>query len=648
MADKATQYSPARHERTASGMHEGDLAPLYAGSVEQQLEQPRPVLVDREVQSNLEVPEAARLVALRADLVDHIADAVAARLLDHQALGQPVAEGAWVAHPATEQTTQPEALGDADATCRIQVLSSRDGYDGSAASAVKVDQSRPASKARIATPPLQSFDQVASQKADAPFDPVDPEHEGDMHAEEGLRKGSGAEQGMSPEPAAGEEGSDGAAGAWWEQWRGRLSKEQMQQAAQEVVAEELAQLLDTWDGAPGSLPSTLHGLAARRASPPPPSLSPPLPAQESWEALAASSDPAASAQQHDNRDATEMQGGQSSMRAGREGGEIARAVQQRVQELCLQQQQQAAAAAAVAEAQSDALLHAVLEALAEVSLEQLRARPPPSSPQHAASRHVPTCAGRRPRCSAGDAPLHHLAPMEDAVLQEELPQVLPPWEGAGLWGPERAHYEQSGSNPTKVTRAGRAKRSLERLKRRRQTAQRKHAAIDMQREAAVQAAHLASSLDASANPGMHPEQHPAGSSGRKAAEADVRRDGRALPPREGELKKKYSGERYVFGGSAGRSRPASPDLLEHHRCRAWSEDDDAADTHARHLRLLHRPLPPGRPQLHSSLPGNLRWAPTRAMTSTDDVANSSGLEKYFSFAQCHHRRPADIHSAVLS
>ncbi|BDA47401.1 hypothetical protein COCOBI_10-2490 [Coccomyxa sp. Obi] len=601
MADKATQYTPNGKQ---SGMPEGDLAHPHTGSVEQQPEQLRPVMLDRQVQSDLDVSEAAQLVALRANLVEHIADAVAARLRDHQAPGQPAAEAAGGALQGTEQTTQPEAMGGADATCTIQVLSSHGGYGGSAASAIKIRQNQSTSKVRVAR---QTSDQVASQKSDAPSDTAELGDEGDVHHEEDLERGSGAEQAAVAQPAAGEEGSGGEGGAWWEHWRGRLSQEEMQQAAQEVVAEELAQLLEAWDGAPGSLPSTLHGLAAQRASPPPPPTAAaapsaaPLHAHDAREPLAAPTDTTALAQQQDGRDASEAQVDQPGMREGGEGEEIVRAVQQRVQELCLQQQQQAAAAQV--EAQSDALLHAVLEALAEVSLEQLRARPPPSSPQRAACRHVPTCAGRHLRRPAGDATRLRPAPTEDAAFQQELPRVhagavQPPWDGAGLWVPERAQYEQPGSNLTKATRGGRAKRSLERLKRRRQTAQRNNAAPDTQREAAVQAADLASSLDGSANPRMHPEQHFACSSEGEAMEANVRRDGRAPPPREGES----LGERYVFGGSAGRSRPASPDLREHHRSQAWSEDDDAGDIHASHLRLLHRPQPPGGPQLHSSLP----------------------------------------------
>lgn len=636
MADKATQYSPARHD-SSSCTPEGDLAPLRQGSVKQQPEQPRPVKVNREVQSDLDVPEAAGLIALRANLVDHIADAVAARLLDQQSLGQPAAQAAWADLPAAEHTMQPETLRSADATCTIEVLSNHGDYGGPAAGA-KTHLNQAAKK-------------PAFQDSNALFDTADMGHEGDVQHEEDPEKGPGTERAAVAQPAAGEEDSGGAAGAWLEQWAGRLSQEEMQRAAEEVVAEELAQLLDAWDGAPGSLPSTLHGIAARRASPPPsptttaaPSAAP-LRAHETREAPAASTDPTVLSQQQNGKDASETQVNQTSMKEMGEVGEIARAVQQRVQELCLQQQQQAATAAQV-EAHSDVLLDAVMEALAEVSLEQLRARLQPSSLERTASQHVSTCAGRRARCPAGDATIHRPAPTEVAAFQQELPRVhvgavMPPWDGARRWVPERAQYEQPGSNRTMATRAGRAKRSLERLKRRRQTAQRKNTAPDTHREAAVQAAHLASSLHASASQRMHPEQPHACSSEREALEADVQRDGRAHPPRETGSLGRFLGQRYVFGGWAGHSRPASPDLREHHLSRAWSEDDDAGDIHARHLRLLHRPQPPGAPQLHSSLPGTSRSAPTGAMTFSDNATVTAALGERRCLHGCWHCRPAD-------
>ncbi|KAK9905778.1 hypothetical protein WJX75_006105 [Coccomyxa subellipsoidea] len=162
------------------------------------------------------------------------------------------------------------------------------------------------------------------------------------------------------------------------------------QAAQEVIAEELAQLLDSWDGAAGSLPSALHGLAQRRASPLPPAAAaapdgaapqgtplqhgtPPEDAKGSSHQLTAE-DTARGVQQQHGPPAETLAGpsqedaGGCSQQLERQvaAEEAARGVQQRVQELLLRQQAAAA----------DPLLDAVLETLAEASLERLHARTP--------------------------------------------------------------------------------------------------------------------------------------------------------------------------------------------------------------------------------------------------------------------------------
>ena len=575
MADKATHYSPERDRRPSDALH-SDQLPLQPISP-QQLPQlcpgesesaQGPVMVDREGQSALAASKMDQLVTLRASLVDHIADAVAARLLDSHVLGQPSAEEGRSAEVGSDVTMEAQPMSAADAACTIQLVLDQ-GSRSSNADAFSIEESECAAKdSREASPQPPAGGQASLEAVEQPSDPAETSHHG------GSQQGTEKEQGTQTQHSSSQKESAGdVAGKWIEQWRGRLTQQDMEQAAQEVIAEELAQLLDSWDGAAGSLPSALHGLAQRRASPLPP-------------AAAAAPDGAApqgTPLQH-GTPAEDAKGSSHQLTAE----EAARGVQQRVQELLLRQQAAAA----------DPLLDAVLETLAEASLERLHARTFRGTPQPASAAR-PTTQRHRP--SAGNR--QNAGRREADAFRQEGPgrhgpklragDAVPRW-GTSLWQLEQA--QRAGdrqAKPDRVDRADRAK-SLERLKRRRQTAQRRDTALTAPRDAAVQTSGRAGDASRTAEVSARPEQAP------EAGLLTGRRPHMARAATSQGPSGIQEGSTCSWGSSAGQhSRPASPELQEQHRSRAWSEEEDEGQQ----LRLLQRPQPPDGSRLHGSLPG---------------------------------------------
>ena len=619
MADKATQYSPDRDRRPSDALH-SDQVPLQPVSP-QQLPQlcpgesksaQGPVTVEREGQSAPEALEMDQLVTLRASLVDHIADAVAARLLDSHVLGQPSAEEGRSAEVGSDVAMEAQPTSAADAACTIQLVLDQ-GSRSSNADALSIEESDCAGKdSSEASPQPPAGGQASLEAVEQPSDPAETSHHG------GSQQGTEKEQGTQTQHSSSQKESAGdVVGMWIEQWRGRLTQQDMEQAAQEVIAEELAQLLDSWDGAAGSLPSALHGLAQRRASPLPPaaaaapdgaapqgtplqhgtpaedakSSTPPEDAKGSSHQLTAE-DTARGVQQQHGPPAETLAGpsqedaGGCSQQLERQvaAEEAARGVQQRVQELLLRQQAAAA----------DPLLDAVLETLAEASLERLHARTFCGSPQPASAAR-PTTQRHRP--SAGNR--QSAGRREADALRQEGPgrrgpklragDAVPRW-GTGLWQLEQA--QRAGDRQAKPDRGDRAK-SLERLKRRRQTAQRRDA-LTAPSDAAVQTSGRAGDASRTAEVSARPEQAP------EAGLLTGRRPHMARAATIQGPSGLQDGSTCSWGSSDGQhSRPASPELQEQHRSRAWSEEEDEGPQ----LRLLQRPQPPDGPRLHGSLPG---------------------------------------------
>lgn len=614
MADKATQYSPDRDRRPSDALH-SDQVPLQPVSP-QQLPQlcpgesksaQGPVMVDREGQSAPAASKMDQLVTLRASLVDHIADAVAARLLDSHVLGQPSAEEGRSAEVGSDVTMEAQPMSAADAACMIQLVLDQ-GSRSSNADAFSIEESNCAAKdSSEASPQPPAGGQASLEAVEQPSDPAETSHHG------GSQQGTGKEQGTQTQHSSSQKESAGdVAGKWIEQWRDRLTQQDMEQAAQEVIAEELAQLLDSWDGAAGSLPSALHGLAQRRVSPLPPAAAaapdgaapqgtplqhgtPAEDAKGTSHQLTAE-DAARGMQQQHGPPAETLAGpsqedaGSSSQQLERQvaAEEAARGVQQRVQELLLQQQAAAA----------DPLLDAVLETLAEASLERLHARTFRGTPQPASAAR-PTTQRHRP--SAGNR--QNAGRREADALRQEGPgrhgpklragDAVPRW-GTSLWQLEQA--QRAGdrqAKPDRVDRADRAK-SLERLKRRRQTAQRRDTALTAPRDAAVQTSGRAGDASRTAEVSARPEQAP------EAGLLTGRRPHMARAATIQGPSGLQEGSTCSWGSSAGQhSRPASPELQEQHRSRAWSEEEDEGQQ----LRLLQRPQPPDGSRLHGSLPG---------------------------------------------
>ena len=615
MADKSTQCSPERDSR-ASSSHGTDQRPhepaVSEHAPEEQLPQralvekgtqQRPVMVDREVQSAPEASEAAQLESLRESLVEHIAEAVAARLLDSRSLSQPAAEKASPADSFTDEATEAEAIGAADASCTIQIVMDHRGQI-SGADVAGSELPETAAKDSAEACPSLAEEEANLEAEKAPSDAAEPS------GEEGPTQGTGKAKGTQTQQTSGQEEVTETAGPWIEQWRGRLTQQEMEQAAQDVIAEELARLLDSWDGAHGSLPSALHGLAQRRNSPTPTGDHENPLAREAAGAAAhpflgsserTSAGPGrvapvpqdrraeeTSAEQH-HAACQQIAGGSSAedFECHLAAEEAARGVQARMQEL-LQRQQ---------EAEIDPLLHAVLDSLAEASLERLLARSPQqgASPQRAPiavqARHT-QAADRHFIPGRGTA--HRQGSPSRRAAERDASKAVPSW-GGGFWRPDQAQQGHAGGRPERAGRADRAK-SLERLKRRRQTALRRDTAL--QRDAAVQTSDLPDGTNAQPQESEILEH---------ASERVFYGARRAHAENEGALRGPYgmvdASDGLSGSAAADQSRPASPDLQEQQRSRAWSEDEDEAQTRDQPLRLLQRPRPPDNSRPHGSLPG---------------------------------------------
>lgn len=574
VADRATQYSPYKEERGTSMAANGQPAmansppPRSAEQVPPHGQVEGCVRIDKEVQADLGGSEAAELATLRASLVEHIAEAVASRLLDSRS-SAPEPGGYSVQHVESAPVSATDAQ-DADTTSNeVSRPSSERTKSGS---------SPPPANQQVVTsiqPTQPRTDTAERSPRDANQKAEEQHPTGNAPAEED------AEQARSNEQAK--------AGSWWEQWRGRLSEQEMEQATQEVIAEELAQLLDTWDGASGSLPAALRGLAQHRSH------STAAPAFRSLPGSLAfrsqeldASGPAMATYDVHAMDKSQQGAGPSAEQPGEAAQsmqqvgaatEAARGVQKRVHELLKQQEMEEEGGG------EDPLLQLVLEALAEVSLEQLRV---PGSLQRAASGH--------------DRQLSHQQACTSHQWYPAVSKPAPPlWGGnhVGTEHPVRAGL--SGSSPARAwkgsPRMGRTK-SLERLKLRRRAAQRRGTAnAPVQSDAAVQTAvHADCNAHAQGSRQAH-EYLP--SSGERAAVG--------LWRAHAEMAHGAPGHR-EFGSSLGfhtrESRPVSPALPEQPRMPACPEDEDGDGGWARNqrLRLLRQPEAPNGPWLYHEGP----------------------------------------------